>query len=327
MGCAILRQRTCGVAARKRDLTMDNNRALLITNPLRSRSAGQHLARMENALREGGLHCDVRYTEHEGHGLELARRGVSEGYGTIVAVGGDGTVNEVVNAAVGSETAVAALPLGAGNDFLRSLGLWTWEEACQALTSGGVTTIDLGLAEYQGQDGARVQRYYAVVADVGFGTEVVRNTPRRFKHALGGGLGYVVSLYRTAMRGYGRACRMKLSVDGQVRFDEELLLVETLNGMYAGGGLKVAPQAEMNDAALDVFLVRDMPWPKIWALFPKIYRGTHIEHDKGEYFQVREVAVETEESVWISVDGEVVGHTPATFRVVPEALKVRCPER
>ena len=306
---------------------MESNRTLLITNPVRSRAAGKHLARMESLLRDGGLHCDVQNTEHKGHGLELARRGVSEGYGTIVAVGGDGTVNEVVNAAVGSQAVVAALPLGAGNDFLRSLGIWTWEEACQALTSGGARTIDLGLAEYQGEDGGRIQRYYAVVADVGFGTEVVRNTPRRFRHALGGGLGYVVSLYRTAVQGHGRACRMKVSVDGQLRFDEELLLVETLNGMYAGGGLKVAPQAKMNDAALDVFLVRNMPWPKIWALFPKIYRGTHVEHEKGEYLQVREVAVETEKPVWISVDGEVVGQTPATFRVVPAALKVRCPER
>jgi diacylglycerol kinase (ATP) len=306
---------------------MEKNRTLLITNPLRSRAAGEHLARMESRLKDGGLHCDVRYTEHEGHGLELARRGVSEGYGTIVAAGGDGTVNEVVNAAVGSQSVVAALPLGGGNDFLRSLGIWTWEEACQALSSGGVRTVDLGLAEYQGEDGSRLQRYYAVVADVGFGTEVVRNTPRRFRHALGGGLGYVVSLYRTAVQGHGRARRMRVSVDGQLRFDEKLLLVETLNGMYAGGGLKVAPQAKMNDSALDVFLVRDMPWPKIWALFPKIYRGTHVEHEKGEYFQVGEVAVETEKPVWISVDGEVIGQTPATFRVVPAALKVRYPER
>ncbi|HUW94542.1 MAG TPA: diacylglycerol kinase family protein [Anaerolineae bacterium] len=306
---------------------MASGRALLIVNPLRGRMVGTHLAKMEAVLAKHGLRYDVRFTEHRGHALELARRAVSEGYETIAAVGGDGTVNEVVNAAVGSSTAVAALPLGAGNDFLRSLGIWTWEEACLALAAGDIKAIDAGLADYQDEAGERRQRYYAVLADVGFGSEVVRNTPRRFRHALGGGLGYVISLYRTAVQGQARACRMKVWADGQLSCDERLLLVEALNGTYAGGGLRVAPRAKLDDTLLDVFLVRDMPWPKIWALFPKIYRGTHIEHERAEYFQVRELAVDADQAVRISVDGEVVGHTPATFKVVPGALKVRYPRR
>jgi diacylglycerol kinase (ATP) len=306
---------------------MASGRTLLIVNPLRGRMVGRHLAKMEAVLAKHGLRYDVQFTEYRGHALELARRAVLEGYETIAAVGGDGTVNEVVNAAVGSSTAVAALPLGAGNDFLRSLGIWTWEEACLAVAAGDVKAIDAGLAGYQDEAGERRQRYYAVLADVGFGSEVVRNTPRRFRHALGGGLGYVISLYRTAVQGQARACRMKVWADGQLTCDERLLLVEALNGMYAGGGLKVAPKAKLNDALLDVFMVRDMPWPMIWTLFPKIYRGTHIEHERGEYFQVREVAVDADQTVRISVDGEVVGHTPATFKVVPGALKVRYPRR
>jgi diacylglycerol kinase family enzyme len=231
----------------------------MIVNPIRGGRVRQQVARMEDDLREGGVCCDVRFTEHRGHGLELASRGVSEGYETIVAVGGDGTVNEVVNAVAGSEVAVAALPLGAGNDFLRGLGIWTWEDACRALVGGATRDIDLGLAEYHDEVGDQRQRYYAVLADVGLGSEVVANTPRRFRHALGGGLGYVVSLYRTAVRGQARACRMKVIVDGQPRWDERLLVVEALNGMYAGGGLKVAPKAKLDDALLDVFMVRDMP--------------------------------------------------------------------
>ena len=140
-------------------------------------------------------------------------------------------------------------------------------------------------------------------------------------------MGYVVSLYRTAVRGRARACRMKVIVDRELCWDEPLLLVEALNGMYAGGGLKVAPKAKLDDALLDVFMVRDMPWPMIWTLFPKIYRGTHIDHERGEYFQAREVAVEAEEPVKVSVDGEVVGRTPARFTLLPRALRVRCPGR
>lgn len=306
---------------------MSAERTLLVVNPLRSRRTGEHLARMEPVLREHGLDCVARFTEHKGHAEELAHQAVLDGYGTIVAVGGDGTVNEVVNAVVGSSTALAALPLGANNDFLRSLGIWSWREACQVLAAGEVRPLDVGLAEYQDEGGERRQRYYAVLGDVGFGSEVVRNTPHRLRHALGGGLGYIVSLYRTALGGRGGASHMKVWADGQLRFDERLLLVEALNGMYGGGGLKVAPRARMDDGLLDVFLVREMSWFKIWTLFPSIFRGTHIEHAKGEYFQVREVAVDAEEPVTLSVDGEVLGSTPARFSVVPGALRVACPSR
>ena len=271
---------------------MSENRALLVVNPIRRPKGGKRLTGIVDVLERLGVHCALKFTEHKGHGMELASRGVAEGYRTIVAVGGDGTVNEVVNGVAGSEAAVFSIPLGAGNDFLRRVRIWTWEEACRVLAEGHFTHVDMRLAEYQDDAGQRKQRYYAVLADAGFGSEVVHNTPRRFRHALGGGIGYVVSLYRTAVQGQSRARRMKVRVDGELRCDEKLLLVEALNGMCAGGGLKVAPKAKLNDGVLELLIVRDMPWLKIWALFPKVYRGTHIEHERVDYFQVREVEVE-----------------------------------
>lgn len=303
---------------------MSRDRTLLIVNPIRSPEAVKLLTEIEDTLERLGVHCDLRFTERKGHGMELAAQGVARGYKTIVAVGGDGTVNEVVNGVVGSEAAVFSIPLGAGNDFLRSLGIRTWEAACRALAGGSLRHIDLGLAEYQDYAGRSRQRYYVVLADVGFGSEVVHNLPRRFRHALGGNLGYIVSLYRTAMQGQAHARRMRVKVDGGLRYDEKLLLVEALNGMYAGGGLKVAPKAKLDDGLLDVLVVRDVHGLEIWALFPRIYRGTHIKHEKTEYFHAREVEVEAEESIRTSVDGELIGYTPVRFSIVPGALKVRC---
>jgi len=117
---------------------------------------------------------------------------------------------------------------------------------------------------------------------------------------------------------------MRVKVDGGLRYDEKLLLVEALNGMYAGGGLKVAPKAKLDDGLLHVLVVRDVHRLEIWALFPRIYRGTHIKHEKTEYFHAREVEVEAEESIRTSVDGELIGYTPVRFSIVPGALKVRC---
>ncbi len=302
---------------------MSQDRILLVVNPTRRADALRQLAALERMLERLDVRYDVRFTERKGHATALAREGVAEGYETVVAVGGDGTVNEVINGVVGSSVAVFSLPLGAGNDFLRSLGVWSREEACRILAEGGVESIDAGLADYEDEAGERRQRYYAVLGDVGLGSEVVRNTPRRFRHAMGGGLGYVVSVYRTAMSGQGRARRMKVWLDGELQHDEDLLLLEALNGSYAGGGLKVAPRARLDDGLLDVFLVRDMSWPRIWALFPRIYWGTHLEHERAEYFQVKDVRVEAEKSTTVSVDGEVIGHTPVRFRVIPGALRVR----
>ncbi len=181
------------------------------------------------------------------------------------------------------------------------------------------------MAQFHDDAGRLARRYYAVLSDVGFGSEVVFNLPRRFRHGLGGNVGYVFSVYRTATQGGSLARPMRVTVDGELRYDEDLLLVESFNGMYGAGGLKVAPQAKLSDGLLDVFLVRDMSWLKVWALFPRIYRGTHIEHEKAEYFQAREVEIEAPESSRTSVDGEVVGHAPVRFSVLPRALKVKCP--
>ena len=86
----------------------------------------------------------------------------------------------------------------------------------------------------------------------------------------------------------------------------------------------MAPHARLDDGLLDVFLVRDMHWLMIWTLFPRIYRGTHIEHEKAEYFRAREVEIDADESIRASVDGELIGHTPIKFSVVPAALKLKC---
>jgi diacylglycerol kinase (ATP) len=304
---------------------MSSERVLLIVNPIRGRQAVKLLTRMEGALEELGVHPDVWFTERQGHGAELAHRGLSEGYATIVAVGGDGTVNEVVNASVDSGVAVGVLPLGANNDFLRGLGVWSWQQACRVIAQGVERELDVGLAEYHDREGRRRWRYYANLADVGLGSQVVRNTPRRLRHSLGGGLGYVISLYRTALRGQARARRMRVHVDGVLRYDDRLLLVETLNGSHAGGGLKVAPEARLDDGLLDVFIVEDMHWLKVWALFPRVYRGTHVTHEKTCCVQAKSVEVETETETIVSIDGEVVGCTPARFSVMPGLLKVRCP--
>jgi diacylglycerol kinase (ATP) len=303
---------------------MPRDRTLLIVNPVRSTKVPQRLATIEDTLGRLGVHCDVKLTERKGHGIELATEGVAQGYGSIVAVGGDGTVNEVVNGVVGSEATVFSIQLGAGNDFLRSLGVTTQEQACRCLATGGFRNIDLGLAEYRAENGLSQRRYYAVHADAGFGSEVARNTPRRFRHALGGSLGYVISVYRTASERGHLAQRTRVTVDGELRFDEKLVLVEAFNGMYGAGGLKVAPMAKMDDGLLDVFLVRDMSWLQVWTLFPRILRGTHLQHEKAECFQAKAVEVEAEERIRTSVDGEVIGYTPVRFSVLPGALKVRC---
>ena len=117
---------------------MPKNKTLLVVNPVRSRHTAKQLTGIEEALQRLNVRCDLAFTERKGHGTALATRAVEEGYETIIAVGGDGTVNEVVNGVVGSSAAVFSIPLDASNDFLRSLGIRTKEEACRVVAEGGV---------------------------------------------------------------------------------------------------------------------------------------------------------------------------------------------
>jgi len=296
--------------------------AKVIINPLarggRTEKIWPHINEL---LTETGISFDHDFTEGVGHGTELAREAVEKGYELVVAVGGDGTVNEVVNGLVDEEgkgrATLGIISTGTGGDCVRTLGIpRDYTKVCRLFSDLKGLTIDLGAVEYV-SDNQRVRRFYINTAGLGFDAAVVERT-RRFK-AMGGTIPFVMGFLFTFITYNGK--NVAVVIDGDKEEERDLLIMVN-NGRYAGGGMKFTPNADPGDGFLDVVIIGDMGKMRLLWNFPRLYRGTHITHPKVKMSRTKSVEVESVETMLLQVDGELVGQAPASFWVLPAALTV-----
>jgi diacylglycerol kinase (ATP) len=297
--------------------------AKVIVNPV----AGAYSTRrkwpiISNLLKRVGLSFDFEYTEGVGHAIELARLAASDGYRYLVAVGGDGTVNEVANGILYSTnaatTALGIVSTGTGSDFIRSVGISRdYAAACSTLTSPRRRSIDVGVIEYQSK-GKTLERFFINAAGVGFDAAVVRETERMPKF-LGGTIPYVAGMLRTLFSYRNKPMVVRVGDEAE---SHRVLNVVVANGGYVGGGMHIAPLAELGDNLLDVVVIGDMGKLEILKEFPKVYKGTHVSLPKVSMKKGTQVTIESSEPVLVYADGELLGECPASFRVVPGALSL-----
>ena len=277
------------------------------------------ISRLLNAI---GLAFDFEYTEGVGHAIELARLAASNGYRYLVAVGGDGTVNEVANGILSSTNAstteLGIVSTGTGSDFVRSVGISRdFATACSALTGSRRLSIDVVVIDYQRQ-GQTLQRFFINAAGVGFDAAVCKET-ERFPKFFGGTIPYVAGMLRTLVSYRNKP--MVVRVGDEVE-SYRVLNVAVANGGYMGGGMHIAPQAELGDSLLDVVVIGDMGKLEVLKEFPTVYKGTHVNHPKVSVRRGSSVSIESSEAVLVYADGELLGECPASFRVVPGALSL-----
>jgi diacylglycerol kinase (ATP) len=295
----------------------------VIVNPVAgARSTRRKWPVISRLLERIGLSFDFDYTEGVGHAMELARIAASDGYRYLVAVGGDGTVNEVANGILHSTnaktTALGVVSTGTGSDFARSAGLARdYAIACSHLTSSKRLTIDVGVVEYQ-RDGKTHERFFINSAGVGFDAAVVKETERLPKF-FGGTIPYVAGMLRTLVTYKNKAITLKM---GDEEEHHRVLTVSVANGNYMGGGMRIAPDAALDDELLDVVVIGDMGKLEILKEFPTIYKGTHINHPKVSVKKAVDIRIESAEPMLVYADGEPLGECPASFRVVPAALSL-----
>jgi diacylglycerol kinase (ATP) len=297
--------------------------AKVIVNPV----AGAYSTRrkwpvISKLLKRIGLSFDFEYTEGVGHAIELARMAASDGYRYLVVVGGDGTVNEVANGILystgASSTALGVVSTGTGSDFARSTGIpRDFPTACSTLTSPKRLTIDVGVVEYQSK-GQTLRRFFVNAAGVGFDAAVVEKTERLPKY-FGGTIPYVAGLLRTLFSYKNKPIVLKVGDEVE---SGRVLNVVVANGGYLGGGMHVAPQAELGDSLLDVVIIGDMGKFELLKEFPTVYKGTHIYHPKVRVKKATHVTIESPESMLVHADGELLGESPASFWVMPAALSI-----
>jgi YegS/Rv2252/BmrU family lipid kinase len=239
-----------------------------------------------------------------------------------VVVGGDGTVHEVVNGVAGREgVELALIPRGTGWDFARTHEVpKRLAKALQIAIDGKAKPFDLGRATYQANGGERTA-WFANIASVGMSGAVARRANETTK-ALGGKASYAIALLAVFAR--WQNVPLRVAVDAETReavMDDVIVAV----GRYLAGGMKITPDAEPDDGLFDVLLIGDVTKTELVRVMPKLYRGTHLPHPKGEVLRGAAVTIEADEPMPIQLDGEQPGTTPARFVIVPNAVRLRVP--
>jgi YegS/Rv2252/BmrU family lipid kinase len=297
--------------------------AKVIVNPTAgANSTLRKWPRISRLLRYIGLSFDHQLTEGVGHAIELAREAATAGYRFLVAIGGDGTVNEVANGILIAEAAAEAdlgmVNTGTGSDFVRSLGISRdYAKACTALTGQRWLDIDVGVVQYgRGEQSGR--RFFVNSAGVGFDAEVAQVKERMPKY-FRGTVPYLLGMGRKLLDYDNKTVHLKVDGRDETR---KVLSVVVANGAYFGGGMRVAPQADLTDNLLDVLTVGDIGKLELVKAFPSIYKGTHVNHPKVRMERASRVRIESPERLLVHADGEVVGEGPADFWLLPKALRV-----
>jgi len=252
--------------------------------------------------------------------VELAQRAALDGFPLVVAVGGDGTVNEVVNGLVDqnrvSLASLGCLFTGRGCDGVRNFGLpRDLREACRRLVEGNTATVDLGLVRW-GRGG---ERYFVGSAGAGFDAAVAQKAQ---VGRVGGILSYLPALAST-LATY-RNQRITVEGDGRALFDGPAAAVVIANGRYFGGGMRIAPEARLADGRLDLIVLGDLgTWEILWWT-PSVYWGGHLANPKVSSHRVETVQLSGVTPLPCHLDGEVCGETPLSVSVLPGVLRLCC---
>jgi YegS/Rv2252/BmrU family lipid kinase len=283
---------------------------------------GKQWPDIARAAHAAGLRGEAIFSERPGQLGDLARGAADEGATLLVVVGGDGTVHEVVNGIAGREgIELALIPRGTGWDFARTHEVpKRLDGALRIAKDGQARPFDLGRATYRA-DGSEQTAWFANMASVGMSGAVAAKANSTTK-ALGAKTSYLYAL--------GTVFARWKNVELRVRVDEEErngLMEDTIVavGRYLAGGMLITPDAEPDDELFDVLLIGDLTKTELVRVMPKIYRGTHLPHPKGEVLRGRTVSIEADDPLPIQLDGEQPGTTPVRFEIDPAAIRLRVP--
>lgn len=305
---------------------MQPTSTLIIVNPAAAHGhAADDWQQLEQTARAIGGNPSTVLTKRSGHATSLARDAADRGTDRILAVGGDGTICEIVNGLMQVDpkrrlaTELALVRRGSGCDTARTFQIPRDPNAALEIAfHGRLQTIDLGLARVTHPDGAR-QRYFVTIASAGLTADVAARVARSSK-PLGGRVAYAWAALM-AFRGYHNTTQ-RIDVD---ETSQELVTNNVIvgNGGLFAGGMNVLPDACVNDGLLDVLVWGDVSLRDYVGILPRLYRGTHTGHPAATFLRGRQVAVQGPVPLGVEVDGEVLGTTPAMFTVAPSAIHLR----
>jgi len=309
-------------------------RAVIVNPASASGRTEQRWRRIVASLSAGGEEFDVLLTTGPGHAIELTRAAIEGGARGLVVLGGDGTVGEVVagclypdgSGPLADDLELSIIHQGTGGDFARGLDIPKDEAgAVEVARSGATRRVDVGVARYTDATGATVVRGFANCANVGMAAEVVQQVTGRLKR-LGNSAGFAVATVGCLTRNRARPVRIRTGegMDTTVGVVD----IAVSNTRYMGGGMLVAPDAQLDDGLFDVVVIGAAARMRLLRTFPKIYSGKHVTDSLVRVERTASITIEGVDdprAEGVVLDGEPLGTTPATFAVLPSAIGVRVP--
>lgn len=307
----------------------NNDRYLVIVNPNSGSKKGakdwDHIARL---LTSENITFDNIFTEHKNHAIYLSREAVINGYRKIIVVGGDGTMNEVINGIFSQDEVpsmdikIGMIPVGTGNDWGRMYGIPNnYKKAVGILKNGSLYTQDAGKITYH-LKGEKHKRFFVNMAGVGYDAFVAYKTNKMKEKGRGGVLAYLINLI-TGLVQY-RFKHMILRIDAQEVFNGKVFSAAIGICKFNGGGMLQLPFAIPNNGKFDITLIKKASKFKVISNIKNLYDGSFVKIPEVETFEGKKVSIESKpkHSMYLEADGESLGHTPLDFEIIPKSISL-----
>jgi YegS/Rv2252/BmrU family lipid kinase len=271
------------------------------------------------------LSIKAKFTEAKGDAVRITQEAVKEGCRNIVTIGGDGTLNEVVNG-VFTDTSfhpetisLALIPVGTGNDWGRMFGIPSdYEKAVKIISNGKKMLHDIGMMTYF-EGAEQKKRYFINIAGLGFESVVVKRTNHQKDRGRSGKAIYFYNLLMSLLS--YKNTPAEIIVDGEKR-TADVFSINVGNGRYCGGGMRQTPDALPDDGLLDVTVINGIGKFEIIRSLKMLYDGTILSHPKIDGYKCKNLKVRSDSILWAEADGESLGHTPAEFSIIPAGINV-----
>ena len=307
--------------------TIPENRWMIIVNPNAGVQKGtKEWPKIHRIIEKEGVDHDFLLTEHKDHAIHLTRKSIEKGYRKIVVVGGDGTLNEVLNGIFLQQTCpvldiiMGIIPIGTGNDWCRMFNVpFEYEGAVKLLKQQNTFVQDVGKVSYHKKD-QTYDRYFMNVTGMGYDALVAKKTNLFKEKGHGGPLTYLWFVFASLFQ--YKFLDAVIEVDGNPEFKGEIFSMNVGICKYNGGGMMQVPNAIPDDGLLDMTLIVKAPKWLVIRHTNKLYNGTLINLDIVKTFRGKTIRIRSTRKIYLEADGESLGHTPFTYEIIPKALRV-----
>ena len=287
--------------------------------------AGKDWLQIREFLAKHEVQYHVEFTDRKLHAMVIVRRKIEEGYNKIIVVGGDGTMNEVINGIFAQkrvstkEIMLGMISVGTGNDWARMFNIPTDYEKAIITIKNQVTFVqDAGLVTYKKND-RTWQRYFINIAGMGFGAKVVAKSNKMKAKGRSGPSTYMINLL-TSLLGY-RSPKASILMDGLL-IDRKVFSLSVGIGKFNGGGMMQIPSAIADDGLYSITLIKKVGKLNILANIKRLYNGKITEHSKVESYTAKEISIDSPTQLHLETDGETLGHSPLEFQIIPRSIMV-----